>query len=156
MRYLRPFGLPPIEKVYTLAPFSRQTIVVDGEGAELASTDVSAVITAPLPIVAERAMYYSQPNQAFAAGHESAGVTAPALEWFLAEGATGPFFDLFVLIANPNPLAATVEVEYLLVGGGTLTRPTPSPATHGRRSGSTTSNCRPVRGSGRWPTAPCR
>ena len=29
-------------------------------------------------------------------------VTAPALEWFLAEGATGPLFDLFVLIANPN------------------------------------------------------
>ena len=122
VRYLRPFGLPPIEKVYTLAPFSRRTIVVDGEGAELASTDLSAVITAALPIVAERAMYYSQPNQAFAAGHESAGVTAPALEWFLAEGATGTFFDLFVLIANPNPSAATVEVEYLLVGGGTLTK----------------------------------
>ena len=59
VRYLRPFGLPPIEKVYTLAPFSRRTIVVDGEGAELASTDLSAVITAALPIVAERAMYLS-------------------------------------------------------------------------------------------------
>jgi uncharacterized repeat protein (TIGR03803 family) len=122
VRYLRPFGLPPIEKVYTLAPFSRRTIVVDGEGAELASTDLSAVITAPSPIVAERAMYYSQANQVFAAGHESAGVTAPALEWFLAEGATGTFFDLFVLIANPNPTASTVEVEYLLVGGGTLSK----------------------------------
>ena len=108
MRYLRPFGLPPIEKVYTLLPFSRTTIVVDGEGADLASTDVSAVITAASPIVAERAMYYSQPDQPFAAGHESAGVTAPALEWFLAEGATGTFFDLFVLIANPNASAATV------------------------------------------------
>jgi hypothetical protein len=122
VRYLRPFGLPPIEKVYTLLPFSRTTIVVDGEGADLASTDVSAVITAASPIVAERAMYYSQPGQPFAAGHESAGVTAPALEWFLAEGATGTFFDLFVLIANPNASAATVEVEYLLVGGGTETK----------------------------------
>ena len=53
------------------------TIVVDGEGADLASTDVSAVITAASPIVAERAMYLSQPDQPFAAGHESAGVTAP-------------------------------------------------------------------------------
>ena len=35
-------------------------------------------------------------------GHESAGVTAPATSWFLAEGATGAFFDLFILIANPN------------------------------------------------------
>ncbi|MEO5821392.1 MAG: DUF5719 family protein [Vicinamibacteraceae bacterium] len=122
VRYLRPFGLPPIEKQYSLPPFSRTTIVVDDEGGELTSTDVSAVITAPSPIVAERAMYYSQPSQPFAAGHESAGVTAPALEWFLAEGATGTFFDLFVLIANPNPAPATVEIEYLLAGGGSLTK----------------------------------
>jgi uncharacterized repeat protein (TIGR03803 family) len=122
VRYLRPFGQAPIDRTYTLPPNSRTTIVVDDQGAELASTDLSAVITASSPIVAERAMYYSQPGQVFAAGHESAGVTAPALEWFLAEGATGAFFDLFVLIANPNPLAATVEVEYLLVDGGSLTK----------------------------------
>ena len=35
-------------------------------------------------------------------GHESAGVTAPSRDWFLAEGATGPFFETFVLFANPN------------------------------------------------------
>ena len=34
-------------------------------------------------------------------GHESAGVTAPSPSWFLAEGATGAFFDTFVLLANP-------------------------------------------------------
>ena len=75
---------------------------MDGKVAELASTDVSAVITASAPIIVERAMYLNQPGQPFAAGHESAGVTAPATSWFLAEGATGPFFDLFVLIANPE------------------------------------------------------
>ena len=122
VRYLLPAGQPPIEKRYNLPPFSRTTIEVDNQSALLATADVSAIVTAPSPIVAERAMYYSQPGQVFAAGHESAGVTAPALEWFLAEGATGPFFDLFVLIANPNPTAATVEVEYLLPGGGSLTK----------------------------------
>ena len=122
IRYLRPLGLPPVERTYELLPFSRTTISVDGEGPELASTDVSAIVTAPSPIVAERASYYSPLGQLFGAGHESAGVTAPALEWFLAEGATGTFFDLFVLIANPNDTAATVEVEYLLVGGGSLTK----------------------------------
>jgi uncharacterized repeat protein (TIGR03803 family) len=121
IRYLRPFGLP-IDRSYTLPPFSRTTIAVDGEGAELASTDVSAVVTAASPIVAERAMYYSRPGQLLAAGHESAGVTAPALQWFFAEGATGAFFDLFVLVANPNPTAAAIEVEYLLLGGGSLTK----------------------------------
>ena len=83
----------------------------------LANTDVSAVITAPLPIIVERAMYITRPGQIFAAGHESAGVTAPATSWFLAEGATGPFFDLFILLANPNPQAAVVRIDYLLLDG---------------------------------------
>ena len=75
---------------------------------------MSAVITATPPIIAERAMYLSRPGQPFAAGHESAGVTAPALEWFLAEGATGAFFDLFVLIANPGSTRRDGGGRYLL------------------------------------------
>ena len=79
-----------------------------GLGQALASTDVSAVfeVLNGQPIIVERAMYADVPGQTFGAGHESAGVTAPALEWFLAEGATGPFFDLFVLIANPGATPA--------------------------------------------------
>ncbi|MEO5820805.1 MAG: hypothetical protein ABIT71_09885, partial [Vicinamibacteraceae bacterium] len=126
--YLRPSGLPPIVRTYTLPPGSRTTIVVDGELPELASTDLSAAITATAPIVAERAMYLSKPGQPFAAGHESAGVTAPALNWFLAEGATGTFFDLFVLVANPGATDATIEVEYLLSSGPPLTKTYTVPA----------------------------
>ena len=47
-------------------------------------------------------MYLSRPEQALAGGHDSAGVTALATRWFLAEGAAGTFFDTFVLIGNPN------------------------------------------------------
>jgi hypothetical protein len=83
---------------------------------------VSAVVTASQPIIAERAMYLSRPGQPFAAGHGSAGVTAPATEWFLAEGATGSFFDLFLLIANPSTQAASVRVDYLLPSGTTLAK----------------------------------
>jgi hypothetical protein len=49
-------------------------------------------------------------------------VTGPATSWFLAEGATGPFFDLFVLIANPNAAAAAVTATYLLPDGTTLVK----------------------------------
>ncbi len=122
VRYLLPGGQPPIELTYPLAPNSRTTIPVDDQGPALASTDVSAVVTAPLPIIVERAMYISRPGQVFAAGHGSAGVTSPALSWFLAEGATGPFFDLFILIANPNPQPAQVTANYLLLNGTTLTK----------------------------------
>jgi uncharacterized repeat protein (TIGR03803 family) len=122
VRYLRPSGQPPIDRTYVLPPASRTTIAVDAQGAELTSTDVSAVITATAPIVAERAMYVNRPRQPFAAGHESAGVTAPAIDWFLAEGATGAFFDLFVLIANPSTTAAHVSVEYLRSSGPPLVK----------------------------------
>jgi hypothetical protein len=121
VRFLRPAPLAPVVREYPMAPHARVTVPVDSI-AELANTDVSGVITATQPIVVERAMYLNRPGQPFAAGHESAGVTAPATEWFLAEGATGSFFDLFVLIANPGVSAAQVRVDYLLPGGGTLTK----------------------------------
>ena len=91
---------------------------------ELASTDVSAVLQATngVPIIVERAMYKSGHGRLFDAGHESAGVTAPDTSWFLAEGATGQFFDLFVLIANPGSRPARVRATYLLPSGQTLAR----------------------------------
>jgi hypothetical protein len=55
-------------------------------------------------------------------------VTAPATSWFLAEGATGDFFDLFLLLANPGSVPATVQVEYLKVGGSVLTKSYTVPA----------------------------
>ena len=75
-----------------------------------------------VPVIVERAMYLSTPTQGFAAGHESAGVTAPSTQWFLAEGATGPYFDLFILIANPNSQQANVTARYLLPSGAVVTK----------------------------------
>ena len=53
-------------------------------------------------------------------GHESAGVTAPATEWFLAEGATGDYFDTYVLVGNPNDHAVDVAFTFLLPDGRTV------------------------------------
>ncbi len=84
--------------------------------APLASAELSAIIesTNGVPIIAERAMYLDQPGRSFGAGHESAGVTSPSTQWFLAEGATGDYFDLFILIANPQATPATVQADFLL------------------------------------------
>jgi hypothetical protein len=130
--YLRPSG-GPVTKSYTVNPRSRRTINVDGETGftgrpaterTLASTDVSAqlVSTNGVPILVERAMYMTQNGRVFAAGHDSSGVTSPQARWFLAEGATGSFFDLFILLANPSTTGTTVEVTYLLSGGAPITR----------------------------------
>ena len=51
-------------------------------------------------------MYLNRPGQPFAAGHESAGVTAPALEWFLAEGATGRVLRSVRPDREPRPQSA--------------------------------------------------
>ena len=120
--FLRPAGNAPVVRSYTLPPNSRTTVPVDNAAPELASTDVSGVITATQPIIVERAMYLDRPGQPFAAGHESAGVTATSNNWFLAEGATGSFFEMFVLIANPNPTASNVTVDYLLTNGSVMTK----------------------------------
>jgi uncharacterized repeat protein (TIGR01451 family) len=128
IRFLLPFGQAPIDRQYALPPNSRTTIPVDALGGVLAATDVSAVITSALPIIVERAMYRSTPTQAFAAGHGSAGVTAAATSWFLAEGATGPFFDCFILLANPQTQPATATIDYLLSDGRTFSKSYTVPA----------------------------
>ncbi len=121
IRFLLPTG-PPLERVYDVAPNTRFTLRVH-EIPELAETEVSAVIDSlnGVPVIVERAMYSSAAGT-FAAGHDSAGVTAPSLQWFFAEGATGTFFDLFLLLANPEAVDAAVSATYLLPGGGTVSK----------------------------------
>ncbi len=131
VRYLRPSG-GPLVKSYILPPTSRTNIWVNFEqlpegsaNLALADTDVSAVfeVLNGQPVTVERAMYLDLPGQPFGAGHGGAGVTEPATEWFLAEGATGPYFDLFVLIANPGTSDALLEATYLLPDGTTVVKP---------------------------------
>ena len=133
VRYLRPQG-DPLEKTYTLPPRSRTNVWVNleefpGLGRALAATDVSADLESlnGAPFLVERAMYLSNQGRWFTAGHEAAGVAAPATTWFLAEGATGPYFDLFVLVANPNAEPAEVRLTYLLADGTTHTRSLTAP-----------------------------
>jgi hypothetical protein len=128
VRYLRPREAP-LDKTYVLPSTSRTNIWINEEefvglGKALASAEVSAVIESlnDAPILVERAMYMTTPEQVFTGGHASAGATVPATVWFLAEGATGPSFDLFVLVANPNDADAQVEAMYLLPDGTTLVK----------------------------------
>ena len=120
VRFLLPSG-STVTRAYDLPPGSRTTIYVN-DIAGLDETDVSGDVSADAPIVVERSMYRSYPGQAFGLGHVSMGVPAPAASWFLAEGATGSFFDLYVLIANPGDSDATVRADYALPDGSVVTR----------------------------------
>jgi hypothetical protein len=116
--FLLPSG-PPLVRTYAVPPRQRINIYVD-QIPGLESTDVSAILesTNQVPIIVERAMYVSSDRRPFEGGHNSAAVEAPATRWFLAEGATGAFFDTFVLLANPTASDAVVQLKYLLTGGG--------------------------------------
>jgi hypothetical protein len=123
--YLRGPGDPVLTRDYHLPAGRRLTIPVDeeqfpqGSGIyPLAGADVSARIETAngVPIVVERAMYMSPDGQPFGAGHAAAAVAAPSTTWFFAEGATGGFFDEFLLLANPGASPAAVDIVFIVEG----------------------------------------
>lgn len=122
VRFLRENG-PPVEQEFLLEPLSRRTIDC-GTIADLVNRSFGIEVTfLDAPGAAERAMYFGlPPDRLFKAGHESAGAPAPATEWFLAEGATGTFFETFILIANPTAGPADVIVTYVTETGQVVTR----------------------------------
>jgi hypothetical protein len=93
---------------------SRQTLHVD-EVPGCASCDVSAKVTSPVPVVAERAMYFDY--YGMNGGHDSIGVTEPLNEWYMAEGCTGWGFDTYVLVMNPGDEAAGVTYTVMTDDG---------------------------------------
>ncbi len=104
----------------TVTARTRRTIFA-GNIPQLVNRSFSMDISSSLPIIAERAMYLPG-ARTFEGGHESAGVNSPSRVWFLAEGATGAFFDCFVLLGNPSPTEAHATVTYLLPSGATIVR----------------------------------
>jgi hypothetical protein len=106
---------PALQRDYPLAATSRTTLDAGTEPA-LLNRSFGAMITFDLPGMAERAMYFGN-SPMFSGGHDGAGVTALSTSWFLAEGATGVFFDTFVLVVNPNATSATVTTTYLPASG---------------------------------------
>lgn len=116
VRYLLPAG-QPITVDYEVPAHSRRTIWVNHEDPRLGATDVSAHIVSSEPIIAERAMYLRAATGGWSAGHAAAAVSSPAAEWFFAEGATGPYFDTYLLLANPGSNPVDVRVAFLRPDG---------------------------------------
>lgn len=124
IQYLRPTPAAAITRTYTVGPNTRRSIYVNAEDPALDEAEISAVVTSTnaVPIVVERAMYLDSNGQLLGAGHESAAVGDLSTSWFFAEGATGPFFNMFILVANPGAADATLEARYLLSSGQVITR----------------------------------
>ena len=125
VRFLRESG-GPVTKTFDVDS-NRRVPVFAGNYPELVGTAFSIVVDSNVPIIAERAMYFGN-TPFWGAGHESAGVSAPAKTWYHAEGATGPFFDTYILMGNPNGSTANVTMTFLLASGATIVRNKTIPA----------------------------
>ena len=121
LTYLLPSG-QTIVRPKVMPANSRLTVPVELEAPALADTAVSTTVTADVPIIVERAMYW--PSAAWGEAHNSFGVTETALKWGLAEGRVGfpQAFFTYILLANPNAIAAQVRVTFLRTNGTTVTR----------------------------------
>lgn len=110
--FLRTKGAP-IKRTYTIGPGARLSVWVDQEHPDLLATDVAAIVESEdgPAIVAERAMYMAGAG-GFVGGHASLGTTAPRNRWLMAEGATGTFFNLFVMLANPDSRKTAVTLRF--------------------------------------------
>jgi hypothetical protein len=120
IRYLLPGG-QIVTRTQALAPQSRTTINVN---TVVPNTEVSMDVSAPLPIIVERAMYW--PGNNWNEAHASAGMTATGTTWGLAEGELGGSrgFQTFILIANPTATAASVRLRFLVENGTSFVSPT--------------------------------
>jgi hypothetical protein len=125
VRFLLESG-PVVTKTLTIAPRSRATIDA-GSIPDLVHQSFGMEVTFAQPGVAERAMYFGT-SPLWTGGHGSAGATAAATDWFLAEGATGQFFETFVLVANPSSNSVDVTFTFLTDGGAVITRTKQVPA----------------------------
>jgi hypothetical protein len=121
-------GGSPVTLPVVVSAHTRKTIYA-GDVAAIVNTSFGIDITGDLPITAERSMYFLHGGaRVFEGGHESGGATSTSTHWFFAEGATGPFFECFILLSNPSASNATAHLTYLLPNGDTVPQTVTVPA----------------------------
>ncbi len=99
------------ELYYTLTPYSRMTIWMDMEPG-LDNGEFSTDMESDLPVVAERAVYFGY--RGLGGGTAAEGAPQAGKSWFFAEGYTGGDFDTWLLLSNPNDVAAAATLTFML------------------------------------------
>jgi len=100
-------------------PNSRQTYNM---ADDIGSKDASIKVQANVGVIPERAMYQLSTGALAVPGskregHDSIGTTQPAADYYLAEGTSAWGFTTYVLVQNPNAVAANVTVTYMTSAG---------------------------------------
>ena len=101
-------------ETYTVPAQSRLTVDVNQEVGE--GKDVSIVISAASPYVAERPMYFTY-GAGWTGGHDAVGAPSPSTTWYFAEGYTGAGFDEYICVLNPGADDAELTFRFQTPGG---------------------------------------
>jgi autotransporter-associated beta strand protein len=112
----------PVVQTVPVGAFARKTIYA-GDYSDVVGRAFGIVVEATRPVIAERAMYFaSLPGRLWSGGHANTGIASPSMSWFHAEGATGAFFNTFILLSNPQDAPAHVTLRFLLSTGEVIER----------------------------------
>ncbi len=108
IEYLSQGGLLK-EEERVVWPSRRDTVFVN----EVVGPDreISMRVTSDQPVVAERPVYFLY-HDLWAGGHVSTGANQPSTSWYFAEGYTGPGFEEWLCLLNPNPEPNLVHITY--------------------------------------------
>jgi autotransporter-associated beta strand protein len=112
----------PVVQTVPVGAFARKTVYA-GDYPDVVGRAFGIVVEATRPVIAERAMYFaSLPGRLWSGGHANTGIASPSTSWFHAEGATGAFFNTFILLSNPQDAPAHVTLRFLLSTGEVIER----------------------------------
>ena len=126
--YLYPDGSGSEQDAY-LPAGSRTTIDVNAGAGP--NRDLSALVVADRPVVAERPMYFNYQGK-WTGGSDVLGARSPSSVWYFAEGYTGPGFDEYICVLNPGDDAADLTFRFQTQEEGEVVRPGYTVGAHTR------------------------
>jgi len=94
-------------------------------------SEVSVLVFSDLEIVVERPMYFSYQNR-WTGGHDVVGSPYISKLWFFAEGYTGPGFDEYICVLNPNGSPANLTFHFQTQEAGEIDKTESVPAASRR------------------------
>ncbi|MDY6795520.1 MAG: DUF5719 family protein [Actinomycetota bacterium] len=110
---------------------SRFTANVNTEAGE--DKEVSVMVEADSPIVAERPMYF-QYMGIWEGGHDVIGATSTSNNWYFAEGYTGYGFEEWICVLNPGDSIANLIFNFQTQEEGLIQRSGLAVPAHSRGS----------------------
>jgi hypothetical protein len=119
VQYLLGSGAP-VSKGYSLPPTSRKTLNVNTEIGN--DHDVSLVVSADQPIIAERPMYFIYRSSVLSvpipSGTDVLGATSLGTQYAFGYLDTTAGHDTYLTILNQQPTPTTVTTQYFPAAGG--------------------------------------